>query len=221
MDIDCISIRWLGNSGFLIKGQKVIYIDPYNIKEGEEKADFIFLTHSHYDHCNFADIIKIVKDGTRIIAPADCQSKVVRSNIPLRIEVTEPWKEFIFENMKISCLPAYNIDKSFHPKDENWLGYLIKINGLIIYHAGDTDFIPEMQRLTGYNQPEKKLISLLPVGGRFTMSVDEAVEAAKLIKPFLAVPMHYGSIAGSEQDAKDFVSLCKEAGIDARILDKE
>ncbi|MFA6974248.1 MAG: MBL fold metallo-hydrolase, partial [Parcubacteria group bacterium] len=116
---------------------------------------------------------------------------------------------------------AYNIDKPFHPKSELWLGFLIKINGLLLYHAGDSDVIPEMQKLTGYNHPEKEFIALLPIGGRFTMSAEEAVEAAKIIKPSLAIPMHYGSIVGTEQDAIDFVQMCKEEGINAIILEKE
>ncbi len=95
------------------------------------------------------------------------------------------------------------------------------MNGVIVYHAGDTDVIPEMQKLTGHNQSGKEFVALLPIGGRFTMSVEEAVEAAKIIKPSLAIPMHYGSIIGSEADAEEFVELCKEEGINAQILEKE
>lgn len=221
MKIGDIEIKWLGHAGFLIKDSKVIYIDPYNIKEGSEKADLVLITHSHYDHCSVADINKIVRPGTKIIAPADCQSKITRFDVPIRIEVVEPDQELVFGDVKISSLAAYNIDKHFHPKEELWVGYLIKINNSLIYHAGDTDVIPEMQKLTGYKQSGKKFIALLPVGGRFTMSPEEAVEAAKLIKPSLAIPMHYGSIVGSEEDAHEFVELCGEEGIKAEVLEKE
>ena len=220
MNIGDVELKWLGHAGFLIKNSKTIYIDPYNIKEDSEKADIILLTHSHYDHCSVADIEKIVQAGTKIIAPADCQSKVNRFDIPIEIEVVEVGREIDLGTIKINVLPAYNIDKHFHPKDEGWVGYLIKVGGVLIYHAGDTDVIPEMQKLTGYNQASKEFVALLPIGGRFTMSAEEAVEAAKIIKPTLAIPMHYASIIGTEEDAKEFVELCKEEGINAQILEK-
>ncbi len=221
MKVEDIGIKWLGHAGFLIENSKLIYIDPYNIKENSEKADLILITHSHYDHCSVADMNKIVKTGTKIIAPADCQSKITRFDVPIKMEVVEPGQELILGDVKISVLPAYNVDKHFHPKDESWVGYLIKTDGLLIYHAGDTDVIPEMQKLTGYKQSDKKFVALLPVGGRFTMNAEEAAEAAKLIKPDLAIPMHYGSIVGSDEDAREFKELCEEEGIECEILEKE
>ena len=221
MNLGEVEIKWLGHSGFLIKNHKVIYIDPFNIKENSEKADFILITHSHYDHCSVADMKNIIKEGTKIVLTADSQSKITRSEVPVDIKIVAPNQELILGEIKISTIPAYNIDKSFHPKEEEWVGYIIKMNDILIYHAGDTDLIPEMQKLTGYNQPDKKFIALLPIGGRFTMSAEEAAEAAKLIKPMLAIPMHYGGIVGSKEDAEEFVRLCKEEGIDAKILEKE
>lgn len=220
MNIEGVEIKWLGHAGFMIKNSAVIYIDPYNVFEGLEKADLILITHSHYDHCSVADIEKLIKDGTKIVMTADCQSKVARFNVPIRIEVAEPGKDLVFGSLKISCLPAYNVDKHFHPKAEDWVGYLIKMSDVLVYHAGDTDVIPEMQKLTGYRQGCKEFVVLLPVGGRFTMSAEEAVEAAKIIKPTIAVPMHYGSVVGSDDDAKEFLELCKEEKINARVLEK-
>jgi L-ascorbate metabolism protein UlaG (beta-lactamase superfamily) len=221
MKIGDVELEWLGHDGFFIKNSKMIYIDPYNIKDDSEKADIILITHSHYDHCSFADLKKIVKQGTFIVLTADSQSQITRFEEVVEIRIVEPWQELTFEDIKISTIPAYNLDKSFHPKNEGWVGYIVKINGVIIYHAGDTDLIPDMQKLTGYMQPGKQFVALLPVGGRFTMSVDEAIEAAKIIKPTLAIPMHWGSIIGSEEDAKEFVQGCKEEGIDALVLEKE
>jgi L-ascorbate metabolism protein UlaG (beta-lactamase superfamily) len=221
MNIGDVEIKWLGHAGFLIKNSKIIYVDPYNIKEDSEKADLILITHSHYDHCSFADIRKIVQEGTRIIVTADCQSKITRFDIPIKIEIAEPSKSFAFNDLKIDVLPAYNIDKPFHPKEELWVGYLIKMNDVMIYHAGDTDKIPEMQKLTGYKQKNNKFVALLPVGGRFTMSAEEAAEAAGLIQPSVAIPMHYGDIVGSDDDAKEFCELCNEKKIDCKILEKE
>ena len=220
MQIGNIDIKWLGHSGFLIKNSSVIYIDPYNIKDGLEKADIILITHNHYDHCSVADIQKIIKEGTKIVLTPDSQSKITRFETPIQMERIEPGQELSFGEIKISTIPAYNVDKAFHPKDEQGVGYIVKSNGTIIYHAGDTDFIPEMQKLTGYQQPGKEFVALLPIGGRFTMTFEEAAEAAKLIKPSLAIPMHYGSVVGTEDDAKEFVKLCREAGINAEILEK-
>ena len=221
MNIGEIQLKWLGHSGFLIKNSKVIYIDPYNIKEGSEKADIILISHSHYDHCSVADIKSIIKEGTKIILTADSQSKITRFETPMDIHIVEPNQEMAFGEIKIATVPAYNIDKAFHRQSEGWVGFLIKMNDTIIYFAGDTDLIPEMQKLTGHKQPDKKFVAILPIGGRFTMNAEEAAEAAKLIKPSIAIPMHYGSIIGDRSDAEEFEKLCKEEGIDARILEKE
>jgi L-ascorbate metabolism protein UlaG (beta-lactamase superfamily) len=221
MKIEDIEIKWLGHSGFLIENSKTIYIDPYKIKEGSKKADLILITHSHYDHCSIADINKIIKEGTTIVLTADSQSKITRFDVNINIKIIESGQELDLRGVKISAIPAYNIDKHFHPKEEGWVGYLIKMRKVIIYHAGDTDVIPEMQKLTGYKQKGREFVALLPVGGRFTMSAEEAVEAAKLIKPSIAIPMHYGDITGTEDDAREFCELCKEEGINTRILNKE
>jgi len=223
MEILGIEIKWLGHSGFLIKNSKIIYIDPFKISGDSEKADLICITHSHYDHCSLEDIHKIVKEGTRIIMPADCQSKINRFDIPMKIEIIDEGKEIDIsgDGIKISAFPAYNINKLFHTREMGGLGYLIKMKEVMIYHSGDTDVIPEMQKLTGYHQEGKQFIALLPVGGRFTMSAEEAVEAAKIIKPNLAIPMHYGTIIGSEEDAKEFKDLCEEEGIKVEILKKD
>lgn len=221
MNFGDFELKWLGHSGFLIKNSRVIYIDPYNIKEDSEKADLILITHSHYDHCSFADLKKIVKEGTKILMTADCQSKVTRFDTLIEMVVVEPNQELNLGDIKISTVHAYNIDKSFHTKEEGWVGYLIKFKDNVIYHAGDCDFVPEMQKLTGHGQPGKTFIALLPIGGRFTMSVEEAVEAVKMIKPSIAIPMHWGSIVGSDEDAKEFAELCLEFGVNAVILNKE
>jgi L-ascorbate metabolism protein UlaG (beta-lactamase superfamily) len=221
MKIADIEINWLGHSGFFIKNSKKIYIDPYNILGNPEKADIIFLTHSHYDHCSFIDLKKIVQEGTIIVCPPSCQSLITKFEFPIRIELAEPEQEFSIGDIKVSVLPAYNINSQFHPKNELWVGYLIKFNDILIYHAGDTDLIPEMQKLTGYKQAGKEFVALLPVGGKFTMNAEEATEAAKLIKPTLAIPMHYGTIENNEENAKEFVELCEENGIKAVMLGKE
>jgi L-ascorbate metabolism protein UlaG (beta-lactamase superfamily) len=220
MRIGGVELKWLGHAGVLIKNSKVIYIDPYKIEGGMEKADVILITHSHYDHCSLEDMNKIVQEGTIVFAPADCQSKIARFQVGIDIKIVEPGQEIFLGKTKISIFPAYNLDKPFHSSEEGWVGYVIKEAGVLIYHAGDTDIIPEMQKLTGYKQPGTEFLALLPIGGRFTMTAEEAAEAARIIKPSLAIPIHYGSIVGGEEDANEFVELCKEEGIKAKILEK-
>ena len=219
--IEDIEIKWLGHSGFLIQNSKTIYIDPYNIKDGLPKADIILITHSHYDHCSFADLKKVAKEGTKIIMTADCQSSVTKFDIPIKMEIVEAGQELELGDVKIATIPAYNIGKHFHPKDEGWVGYIVKMNDVIVYHSGDCDIIPEMARLTGFKQPGKTFVALLPIGGRFTMSAEEAAEAAKIIKPSIVIPMHWGSIIGGEDDVKEFSWLCHEAVINVLVLEKE
>lgn len=212
-----VEIKWMGNSGFLIKTKnKVIYIDPYQISGGE-KADIILLTHPHHDHCSVEDIRKIVKENTIVVMPADCQSKVARLEVEMRI--IGAGETLDLGVVKVGAVPAYNLDKNFHSKGEGWIGYILKIGETMVYHAGDTDFIPEMQQLNKYSI--KDFIALLPVGGTYTMAAKEAADAAFVIKPKVAIPMHYGSVAGGVHDADNFARLCKTRGINAEILEKE
>jgi len=195
-----VKIDWLGHASFKITNKRVIYIDPYNVPS-EEKADIILITHSHYDHCSIEDVKGIVKDGTIIIIPPDCQSKL--SGIQgINVYLAKPGKKIEAFGIIIEAVPAYNINKNFHEKSNEWVGYIINTDGKRIYHAGDTDFIPEMKEIKEID------IALLPVGGTYTMDASEAAKATNTIKPKVAVPMHYGSIVGSEKDAKRFKELC-------------
>lgn len=213
-----IEIEWLGNSGFLVRSNKIIYIDPYQLSKQEPKADIILITHSHYDHCSIADIERIAKNGSIVIVPPDCQSKITKlENVNMQIMI--PGDE-IDVGVKIRAVPAYNLNKEFHPKSEEWNGYLIKFDKVIIYHAGDSDFIPEMQKLSGYGKEGNEFVTCLPVSGVYVMTAEEAANAASAIGPSLAIPMHYGSVAGTKEDAERFVKLCSEKGIKSVILEK-
>lgn len=216
MKFQNIDIKWLGHSGFLIEaGEKIIYIDPFQLNNGGEKADIILITHPHYDHCSVEDISKIVKDGTVIICPADCQSKIAKLDEGIELKIIDVGQTVEVDRIAIGGVPAYNTNKPQHPKSERWLGYLIKINGMTVYHAGDTDLTPEIGKLKG-----KVKIALLPVGGSFTMNFKEAAKAASIINPEVAIPMHYGSIIGSDSDAENFIKLCEKQGIRAETLEK-
>lgn len=220
MKLGNIELRWLGHSSFLIKDSKAIYIDPYNVRS-VEKADIILITHPHYDHCSVADINRVAKDGTIIVVPAACQSKITKLDKKIEMQIIEPGQTISLDSVKVGAVPAYNTNKPNHPKSEGWLGYIIKIKNLIIYHAGDTDLIPEMKKLTGYGKAGNEFLALLPVGGTYTMDAEQASEAASTIQPTLAIPMHWGAIIGSANDAEEFVKLCREKGIKAEILRQE
>ncbi|MFH1711487.1 MAG: MBL fold metallo-hydrolase [Nanoarchaeota archaeon] len=214
-----IELNWLGHAGFLISNGKTIYIDPYNLSRNEPKADLILITHSHYDHCSLVDIEKIAHPGTIIVMPPDCQSKITKlENSEMQIMI--PGDGISVGGIKVQAVPAYNKSSAFHTKNEEWNGYVLKFDKVIIYHAGDTDFIDEMQKLSGYGKQGNDFIALLPVGGKFTMGAVEAANAAAILKPVVAIPMHYGPVAGTKEDAEMFVKLCEEKGVKAEILEK-
>ena len=191
------NIKWLGHAGFKITGEKIIYIDPFKIKE-TEPADIIIITHEHFDHLSEEDIKKIQVGKTVIVVTSDCFSKVSGN-----VKTLSPGKSINIDGIKIDGVAAYNINKNFHPKGNSWMGVVITVNGKRIYHAGDTDNIPEMSSLKNID------IALLPVSGTYVMTAEEAANAANKINPKVAVPMHYGSIIGRRTDAEKFKSLCK------------
>ena len=209
MNYKNIQIEWLGHSGFLVNYGKIIYIDPYQIdsKAAEIKADVILITHEHYDHCSIEDIKKIVKPETLIITVPDCQSKLAQTADKVKsVVLVKPGDRFNLLGAQIEVVPAYNTNKKFHAKENEWVGFVIFVNGVKIYHAGDTDIIPEMEKLVGLGNID---IALLPVSGTYVMTAEEAAEAANKIKPKIAIPMHYDSGVGTKEDAEKFKSLCK------------
>ncbi len=197
-----IKIEWLGHASFKISDKLVIYIDPYVLPAEPEKADLIFVTHEHYDHCAVDNIKKLVKEDTQVVITEDCIAKLSG----LKTFPVVPGKSYEIKGIKFETVPAYNLNKAFHTKASNWVGYIIEIDGVRIYHAGDTDFIPEMKEL-------KVDIALMPVGGTYTMNAEEAAEAVNSFKPKVAIPMHYGKIVGSKADAEKFKELVKEAEV--------
>ncbi len=190
------NIHWLGHDGFYVEGSKVVYFDPYQISGGP-KADMVLITHEHFDHCSPDDVAKVAKDDTVIVTEADSASKLSGN-----IQVLKPGESTEVAGVKISAVPSYNINKDFHPKANNWLGFVVELDGVKIYHAGDTDFIPEMNDL-------EVDIALIPVSGTYVMTAEQGIEAARAIKPKIAIPMHYGAIVGSEDDAKKFAEALK------------
>lgn len=190
------NIHWLGHDTFKITGEKVLYTDPFKVKKAD-LADIILITHEHRDHCSPDDIKKLQGPNTIIVAPADCAAKL-KGNI----KIVKPGDTIDVSGIKIEVVPSYNTNKQFHTKDKGWVGYIFIVSGERIYLAGDTDFIPEMASF-------RADIALLPVSGTYVMTADEAVQAALAIKPRIAIPMHYGSIVGTGDDAKKFAEKLK------------
>lgn len=191
-------ITWYGHATMKLSGEKVVYIDPYEMKqENYEPADIVLITHDHFDHCSPNDIKKVSKTDTVIIAPENCRTKV-RGNV----KVIAAGETITEQGVQIETVPAYNTNKRFHPKSAGGVGYIVTLKGKRIYQAGDTDLIPEMKQIQAD-------IVILPVGGTYTMIAEEAAEAANTINPEVAIPMHYGSVVGSSKDAEKFKELTK------------
>ncbi len=220
MKIKDVKLEYLGHAGFMLewKGKKIV-IDPFNVSDKVPKADFILITHGHPDHCSIKDVEKLADKGTIVVLPAGAQSKITKID-GVEMQIIEIGEELQIGGFKVEAVSAYNLNKNFHPKSEGWLGYLVKLNGTTIYHAGDSDKIPEMEKLTGYGKKGSNFIALLPVSGTYVMDADEAAEVADLLKPNLAVPMHYGSVVGTLEDAKRFCELCMRKNVRAEILEK-
>lgn len=199
-------IRWLGHDGFRIDGEKTIYFDPYQIEAGPQ-ADLIFISHDHFDHCSPDDVAKIHGPETIIITEKNSAEKLTGD-----VRTLKPGETLTLHGIKIQGVPSYNTDKDFHPRKNGWLGFLVELSGIRIYHGGDTDFIPEMKDL-------KVDIALLPVSGTYVMTAEQAAEAVLGIGPGLAIPMHYGAIVGGTQDALDFKQAL-DGKVDVLILEK-
>jgi L-ascorbate metabolism protein UlaG (beta-lactamase superfamily) len=200
-------ISWLGHDGLLYQDQKTLYFDPFQISGGPP-ADLILISHDHFDHCSPEDVKKIQTQDTIIVTEADSAKKLSG-----RIEIIKPGETKTVQGITIEAVPSYNTNKDFHPKTNNWLGFIVTLNGVRLYHPGDADFISEMKTIQAD-------IAFLPVSGTYVMTAKEAAEAAKVLKPRIAVPIHYGAIVGTDDDAREFKKLL-EGIVEVRILTKK
>ncbi|MEA3406556.1 MAG: MBL fold metallo-hydrolase [Chloroflexota bacterium] len=200
-------IHWLGHASVRIDDEVVIYIDPWKVGEGKP-ADLILVTHAHHDHLSPEDIARLSTPETVIVCPASCVEEVSGD-----VRVISAGESLQIGAVLIEAVPSYNVDKPNHPKEAGNVGYVIQVGGCRIYHAGDTDLIPEM---TGIQCD----VAFLPAGGTYTMDADEAAQALTRIEAKVAVPIHWGDIVGSEEDAQRFKRQAPE-GVQVTILEAE
>ena len=195
------NIEVLYHSSIRISNNKVIYIDPFKIDKNYNDADIVFITHDHFDHYSEEDIDKVINENTTIIIPEELLTKILRKGINKSAVITvESNKEYMVQGIKFETIPAYNTNKTFHPKENDWVGYIITLDGIRYYIAGDTDITEE-------NRKVKCDVAFVPVGGTYTMDFKEAAQLINEIQPKIAVPIHYGSVIGTKQDATDFIKL--------------
>jgi L-ascorbate metabolism protein UlaG (beta-lactamase superfamily) len=210
------SVEWLGHSGFRVTvGRQRVYIDPYRVSGDAPKADLILLTHGHYDHFSPQDVERLSQPETEVVAPA-----AVAERLAGRVQSIAAGEEVEPERVRgvaVRALAAYNTSKRnsdgrvYHPREAGGVGYDLNVRGERLYHAGDTDVIPEMDQVHGVD------LALLPVSGTYVMTAGEAAEAARRIQPRMAVPMHWGEHLGTRADAEAFL---RQAPVDAIIMDR-
>jgi L-ascorbate metabolism protein UlaG (beta-lactamase superfamily) len=207
------NLHWLGHDSFRLDGPPVIYFDPWKLPPGSPVADVVLVSHDHYDHLSADDVKKISGPKTTVIANPSAAAKLEGAR------VIRPGGKVTVGQVTVEAVPAYNLNKFrspgvvFHPRQAEHNGYIVTVGGERLYHAGDTDHIPEMSGI-------KCDVALLPVSGTYVMTADEAAGAAAAIKPGVAVPMHYGDqdVVGTLADAERFKTLCEQAGIQVVIL---
>jgi L-ascorbate metabolism protein UlaG (beta-lactamase superfamily) len=212
-----VKITWLGHDGFRIQDGQTIYVDPFQIGGGTPaKADVILVSHEHFDHCSPDDLRKIIGPNTVIVAHQQSRGELSKLKAK-EVKIMKPGDKIMLGKLEVEAVPAYNLNKFrepgkvFHPKEDGKLGFVLTVNGVRIYHAGDTDHIPEMKA----TRPE---IAILPVSGTYVMTPQEAAEAVASINPKVAIPMHFGAIVGERKDAETFKKLVT---CQVEILEKE
>ncbi len=207
------NIEVLYHNSIKINKGLTIYFDPFKINKEYMDADIIFVTHSHYDHYSEEDIKKIKKEDTQIVAPTDLLDNLLTIGFTKEnIILVNPNEKYNVKDITFKTIPAYNTNKNFHPKSNNWVGYLVTIDGITYYIAGDTDITEE-------NKEVKCDVAFVPIGGTYTMDYKEAAELINIIKPKIAVPTHYAAIIGTKEDGINFIKLLN-SDIDYKLFIK-
>ncbi|MEO9364408.1 MAG: MBL fold metallo-hydrolase [Nitrososphaera sp.] len=216
LDYKGIKFHWLGHDSFrIVASGKTIYTDPFQLSKaqhGRNDADIVLITHNHYDHLSMDDLKQVIGKKTDIVAAKECAEQL--RPLGLAVNAVAPGDRVTVQGVQVEAVAAYNINKKFHPKADRKAGYVVTLEGMRVYHVGDSDDIPEMSQV----RPD---IALVPVSGTYVMTADEAARAVdEKIKPkMLAIPMHYASIVGSKKDAARFKELVRACPVE--ILEQE
>lgn len=210
-------IRVLTHSSIRIEAEDgmVLYFDPYNLVEDAHDADFIFITHSHYDHFSTEDIARIAKEGSELVVPASMADEAPSAGVNT-IRAVNPGDRLEVGGMAVEVVPAYNVEPErlgFHPRANNWVGYIVTVDGTRVYVAGDTDQNPDTLQVSCD-------IALIPIAGTYTMDPDQAAGLINTIKPRVAIPTHYGSVVGTMEDADTFASKVDPGVIVVKKLER-
>jgi len=218
LEVFAANIQWFGQGAVkIVTDNKVIYIDPFNIKT-TDRADIVLITHPHSDHLSEKDLKKVATGDTIFITPNDqkCKNTIQRlfNKAPIALW---PGTETTIDGIRIQAVPAYNVVKSEkHPMIKRWVGYILTINGIRVYHAGDTELIPEMKTFSCD-------IALMPLGQTYTMSsVKMAAKAVQYVGAKIAIPIHYGMYEGTEEDAEEFKQILEDlVDVEIKVIIKE
>ena len=186
-------------SSIRIGGDQVLYFDPFRITDARKDADIIFITHPHFDHFSPADIARVCKPETVFIVPENMAAELKAAGITEPV-LMKPGESKTISGIAVETVPAYNISKQFHPKQNGWLGYIVTVGGKRIYAAGDTDATKESAAV-------QCDIALIPIGGTYTMNPAEAAELVNRMQPQIVIPIHYGTIVGNPGDGAAFAKL--------------
>ena len=202
MDTSFITINTHSSIRLESKQGTVVYVDPYSFETEPNDADLILVTHSHFDHFSPEDIARARKSQTAFVLPATCMGEFIKAGFAdENVVFLAPHEHAMpVPGIEVEAVPAYNVGKHFHPKDNAWLGYVVDVDGTRVYIAGDTDDLPE-------NREIECDIALVPAGGTYTMDARQAAAFVNALKPTIAIPEHYGTVAGSADDGKTFAKL--------------
>lgn len=210
MDLNHITVNT--QSSIRIEGSRILYFDPFQIKDSKHDADVIFVTHEHYDHFEPDSIAKIKKESTILVAPESMKKKVLSESgmTPDRCVFCEPDGMYEQENIVIETVRAYNKLKPFHPKMNKWLGYIVTMDDVRYYVAGDTDVNADIEKV-------QCDVALIPIGGHYTMDKKQAADYIAHIAPTAVIPTHYGSIVGAKADGREFEERLRAMNKNVRI----